>query len=185
MEKRERNIIWRGLITFERTIIAWTAIGVTIIVALACICRYFLDADLKAYEEYLLPVAFWLYMMGGVYGSYEKSHITADILNIYLKEGKAKDTVRFLKLLFTFILGAIFTWWAFQYVLWGIQMGTKTAVWRIPHVIGQGSIFVGLSLMSMYNLVYLYDDIVLLVKKYGKSGKNKIGDNQKKEGINV
>jgi len=37
----------------------------------------------------------------------------------------------------------------------------------------------------MYNLVYLYDDIVLLVKKYGKSGKNKIGDNQKKEGINV
>jgi hypothetical protein len=47
-------------------------------------------------------------------------------------------------------------------------MNTRTPVWRLPMVIGQGSIFVGLTLMSFYNIVYFYDDIKAAVPVFKK-----------------
>ncbi len=159
-ERLEKNKAWRFLLSIERFVILITSIAVTIIVTLACVFRYLLDTDLVAYTEYLLPVAFWLYMIGGAYGSYEKSHITADILNYYIPEGKVKGIISIIKNLLTLILGLIFMVWAFQFAAWAVDIGTKSAVWRIPGVVGQASIFVGFLLMSFYHFVHLLDSII-------------------------
>lgn len=136
-----------------------TGISCMTIVALAMLLRWLFNIDLVGYEEILVMFAFWLYMIGSSYGSYEKSQIAADILNIYLKEGKVKASINLLRATLTFLLCLVFNYWAYDFVVWGITMGTKTPVWRLPMVIGQGSIFIGLTLMTFYNSVYLYDEI--------------------------
>jgi TRAP-type C4-dicarboxylate transport system permease small subunit len=65
-------------------------------------------------------------------------------------------------------LGLVFNVWAWQFAVWAITMNTRTPVWRLPMVIGQGSIFVGLTLMSFYNIVYFYDDIKAAVPVFKK-----------------
>lgn len=158
MKKREENVLWRGLLWIENAIIIIACIGTTVVVAAACILRVF-DINLIGFEEILIMIAFWLYMMGCAYGSYEKSQITADILEVMMPEGLPKGILRLVRNILTFILGIIFLYWAMQLVMWTIEMDTRTPVWRIPITVGQGSIFVGLLLVSFYNLVYLYDEI--------------------------
>ncbi len=155
---RENNKIWNGLLKFQRTIMVITAVVVTVIVSLSMLMRVF-DKDLVGYEEILVMVAFWLYMIGSSYGTYEKSQITADILNIYLKEGKVKSAVNLFRSLLTLTIGLIFNFWALQFLTWALKMSVKTPVWRLPMAIGQGSIFVGLTLMSFYHIVFFYDEI--------------------------
>lgn len=156
---RENNIVWKSLVAAEKAVMFITGIASMVIVALAMILRYFFNVDLVGYEEILAMVAFWSYMIGSAYGSYEKSQIAADILNVYLKEGKVKSVINLLRSGLTFVLCLIFNVWAFQFAQWAIMMNTRTPVWRLPMVIGQGSLFVGLTLMTFYNLVYLYDEI--------------------------
>ena len=159
MERIQNNIIWKVLVSAEKFTVIFTLIATTAIVSLSCLYRYFLESDLVAYTEYLLPTAFWLYMIGGAYGSYEKSHITADILSAYLEEGILSSAIDVIRNLIALILGIIFTVWAFEFASWAVQIGTKSPVWRIPGVIGQSSILVGFSLMSIYNLYYFAESI--------------------------
>lgn len=159
---RDDNMIWKALVIIQKVIMVFTGIVTTLIVSLAMILRYVFDIDLVGYEEILVMVAFWLYMIGSAYGSYEKSQITADIVNMFLKEGKVKSIVSLIKSGLTLGLGLLFNYWAFQFVVWAIEMDTRTPVWRLPTVIGQGSIFVGLSFMTFYNAVYFYDEIKII-----------------------
>jgi TRAP-type C4-dicarboxylate transport system permease small subunit len=156
---RENNVLWKSLIAAQKVVMFITGMATMIIVALAMSLRFFFNIDLVGYEEVLSMVAMWLYMIGSSYGSYEKSQIAADILNIYLKAGKFKTVINLLRSVLTLGLGLVFNVWALQFVIWGITMNTRTPVWRLPMVIGQGSIFVGLTLMSFYNIVYFYDEI--------------------------
>jgi TRAP-type C4-dicarboxylate transport system permease small subunit len=111
-----------------------------------------------AYEEFLLIFAFWMYMMGSSYGSYEKSQITADILSQFLK-GKPKTALLLINRVGTFILCAIFTYWGLVLVQWTHSTGALTSVYKIPVILGQVSIFISLFLSSIYNFVYMVEDI--------------------------
>ncbi len=139
-----------------------TAVAITVIVSLAMFLRIF-NTDLVGYEEILVMVAFWLYMIGSSYGSYEKSQITADILNVYLKPGRGKSVVNVVRAGLTVVLGLIFNYWAYEFLFWALKMNVKSPVWRLPMAIGQSSIFIGLLLVSLYNIVYFYDEIKLTI----------------------
>ena len=66
------------------------------------------------------------------------------------------------------ILGIIFLYWAFNLFQWTIVMQTKTPVWRIPVTVSQSSLLFGLSMVTFYNVVYLYDEVKAFVLKYIK-----------------
>ena len=149
---------------------------VTTIVFAATITRA-LSVDFRGYEEFLIAFAFWLYMFGTAHGSFENSHITADILSIVLKEGLAKDILDMIKYILTLAIGIMFLTWAVELVQWTIVMGTKTPTWRIPMTIPQSSILFGLACASFYNAVRLYNEIRLIVQKYRKKENAAIPDN--------
>lgn len=175
---RENNMIWKTLIISQKMVMIITGILVMVIVALAMALRYFFNLDLRGYEEYLSMIAFWLYMIGSSYGSYDKSQITADILNVMMKPGKLKTILNLVKSGLTLILAGVFCYWAFEYALWGIVMHTITPVLHIPMAIGQSSIFVGLLLVTFYNTVYFYDEI-LEAKSFFRSEKLKEKEDHK------
>ena len=40
---------------------------------------------------------FWLYFIGGAYGSYSKEHVSAEVIPIYLKNKKTRNIVLLIK----------------------------------------------------------------------------------------
>jgi hypothetical protein len=59
----------------------------------------------------------------------------------------------------------IFAYWALTLVQWGLFTGANSTFFSIPVVWGQMSILVGLILTSMYNFVYLIQDIINILFK--------------------
>lgn len=126
---------------------------------LVVIFRYVLERDLFAYEEWLLPISFWLYFMASAVGSYQNKQIRADILETYFSSVKAIWIRRV-------VIGVIETIIAFAIVYWAFLMisrefaaypfGQKTIALKIPFLVPRFGIFLGLVFMAFYGLLHLY-----------------------------
>ena len=139
--------------------------------------RYILHKDLYGAEEFILIFAFWLYMMGAAYGSFEDSHIQADIVNEYVKNEKIKLRMKLLVSFISTTVCIVINYWAYNYFVWGIVKHARSIAWRIPMVIPQSSILLGFSIMSIYSLVRFYQ--VFREAFPGKSQAGKDGDGLK------
>src|SRR5699024_2398319 len=140
---------------------------VTLITFVSVIARAF-NFNLIGYEEILIIFAFWLYMFGSAHGSFEDSHIKADIFIISLKEGLTKDLVIILRDSLSVFLGIVFFLWAIQLAKWNIETGQVTPTWRIPVLVSQSSLLFGLGIGTLFNLVYLYNKIKRMYFKWIK-----------------
>lgn len=167
MRRLEDTIFWKGLEKLLRFGLIITSSAVTIIVVGSVVLRE-LNMNFLGYEEILVIFAFWLYMLGSAYGSYEKSHITADIIIVMMKESMFKSVLTLIRDVLSVVFGIIFLIWVYEMVGWSIEMDTRTPAWRIPMAVGQGSMVVGLLLCNFYHIVYLYRDFQLFIRKYIK-----------------
>lgn len=167
MNKLENTAFWRALPVILKFGLIITSSMVTLITFGSVVLRE-LNMNFLGYEEILIMFAFWLYMVGTAYGSYERSHITADIVVVMLPDGFAKDLIGLLRNILTVVLGIAFLLWAIQLVQWTVQMDTRTPVWRIPMTVSQSSILFGLIFASFYHIVYLYNEIKSFTGKYIK-----------------
>ena len=129
----------------------------TAAVFLEVIMRYFFQAPLVGIEEFAAYTAFWLYFIGGSYGAYERSHISADLSQLlfknkltYAKSHFATSLVSALSILYVLP-------WAYDYVKWGFEMNEQSRSTFLgdsfPVVYFQASVLVGLALMSFYFFV--------------------------------
>jgi TRAP-type C4-dicarboxylate transport system permease small subunit len=98
-----------------------------------------------------------LYFLGAAIGSYNRTHVSADLVNAYLPEGKVKEALAFLKNLVTVGVSLLFAWYGYEFFMFGFQgpLGTgiaipKTTVWRISLWVGYLSVFIGLVFMAIY-----------------------------------
>ncbi len=158
MNKLEKTKFWLWLKKFLNFGLIVCGIAVVTIVFMATITRT-AHLDFRGYEEFLVAFAIWLYMFGTANGSFEKSHITADLVNIMMKEGLTKEIIKLIRSVLTLVLGFLFFTWALELVQWTIIMGTKTPTWRIPMTVSQSAMLFGLTVATFYNTVYLYNDV--------------------------
>ena len=164
VKDRENNILWKLLVAIQRVIIMVSLSAVTLIIAGACILRVF-GINFTGFEELATIAVFWLYMIGSSHGSYEKSQITADILEVLMPDSLGKNIMKLVKWIALFILGCIFAWWAWGLVSWSLQTMSVTSYFRIPIVTGQIAILIGLIISCFYNLVYMMDEILMFIGK--------------------
>lgn len=165
--KFQKSIFWKVLEKVMRIGLIISGIFVTLITFAAVIARAF-NFNLIGYEEILIIFAFWLYMFGSAYGSYENSHIKADIFITSIKEGLVKDLVTILRDSLSVFLGIIFFLWAVQLAQWNLENGQLTPTWRIPVLVSQSSLLFGLGIGTLFNLVYLYNKIKRVYFKWIK-----------------
>lgn len=165
MNRLEKTLLWKVLEKALRTGLVISGSLVTLITFAAVITRE-LNINFLGYEEILIICAFWLYMLGAAHGSFEKSHIAADVIIVMMPDNMTRAIITILRNTVTLVLGIIFLYWAYDLFSWTIEMQTKTPVWRIPVTVAQSSLLFGLSLVTFYNVVYLYDEIKLFVKKF-------------------
>lgn len=160
--KIEQSAFWKILDKIQKMLLIVFGSVVTLILAVECLGRP-VGFNFSGYEELLVIVVFWLYMLGCAYGTREESQITADILRVMMKDGIVKEILGLIKYILTFILGAILLWWAFQLVQWSFSKGTMTTVYRLPMTLGHSSMVVGLALTTFYNTCYLIREILRFV----------------------
>lgn len=131
----------------------------------AVFLRYILKSNFYGSDEIILLFAFWLYFIGAAYGSYENSHIKADLLNMYIKNMRYKDGMNLIAQSATVLVNCILLVWAFESLSWALEKMPLTTSLKIPLAIPRSAIFVGLLLMAFYHIFYLYENTVLYFRK--------------------
>ena len=170
----KKNPFDRVVINLLSIICFSTTTILTLVICAVTFFRYIVKGDLYGYEEWVKLFAFWLYFMGAAAGAYNRTHVSADLVNAYLKKGLLKNSIIVLRNLITVGVCLLFTWYGYQFFMFGFQgpLGTgiaipKTTIWRISFWVGYLAVFLGLALMSYYFM----RDLLLSIRDLFKGGK--------------
>lgn len=154
--KKPKCLFDKITVSFYSVVCFVMCILLTVIISAATIMRYILKMDLYGYEEWVKIFAFWLYFMGAAYGAFCGTHISADLIQAYLK-GFTKRLLLFVKTTVTLGVTALFTWYGLDFFMFGLRgpLGTgvaipKTVAWRIPLWTCYAAILIGLVSMTYY-----------------------------------
>ena len=131
----------------------------------AVIKRYLFKGNFYGSDEIIMLFAFWLYFMGAAYGSFENSHIKADLLNVYIRNMRIKDGVGLLAQFCTVLVNTVVLLWATRYFALEIRRWGLSTALKIPLVIPKSSVFFGFLLMEFYHVFYLLHDLRLFLRE--------------------
>jgi TRAP-type C4-dicarboxylate transport system permease small subunit len=152
-----KNFFDKIVINLFSIICFTTTALLTLIICAAAFFRYILNGDLTGYEEWVKIFAFWLYFAAAAIGAYNRTHVSADLVQAYVPNGKLKDFLVFLKNLITVGVSLLFTWYGYEFFMFGFMgpLGTgialpTTNVWRICLWVGYLPVFLGLIFMTYY-----------------------------------
>lgn len=133
-------------------VITGTAVGLMILVNAAC---RFLKIDWFGSEELTLFVAMWLYFVGVICASRDDTHISADMMNLFTKNEKILNIIGVIKNLIGLAVCGMFTVWCVNYVSWQAGLGAKSAIYKIPVIVGT----IPILLAFAFWLLYLFRDL--------------------------
>lgn len=152
-----KTLVDRVLLPFFSIICVVCSLLLALIISAAAFTRYVIGGDLFGFEEWVKLFAFWLYFMGGAYGAYNDTHVSADIIDSYMKEGTFKRLVVVLRNLITTGISILFTWYGYEFFMFGFMgpLGTgiaipKTTIWQLPLWTSYLAVFLGLIFMTYY-----------------------------------
>jgi len=80
----------RAMLAFKSVLVVISCLIMAGTFFFVVIVRYVFEADFFAYNEWLLMVCFWLFFMGGALGTYEGSHINADLLDYFTEDQRLR-----------------------------------------------------------------------------------------------
>ncbi|MEA5011986.1 MAG: TRAP transporter small permease [Angelakisella sp.] len=161
----EKTLFWKVLHNMVKWLMIIGSVCSTAIMVWAVIKRYFFKGNLYGSDEIIMLFAFWLYFMGSVYGSYEDSHIKADLLNVYIRNIRYKDGLSLVAQGLTVLVNTIVLVWATKYFTGEIaKWGLSTSL-KIPLVIPKSSVFFGFLLMEFYHVYYLQRNIRIYLRE--------------------
>ena len=143
----------------QRVILIGTSCFIVLLLLGSVLMRYIFHYPGMEVEEIATLVAFWLYFTGAIYGSYERSHIKAELANLIFKTPKSYAIVKVIASLIVFILAVVMAYWGYHFFIWGIIEKGRSMVLLLPMVYAQSSVFFGAIFMSFYFLVELVDNI--------------------------
>lgn len=166
-DKLSKNFVFKALLNIESAILVITTILAAGIVFIGVVLRYVFKSNFFGQEEVLCVVAMWLYWVGGIYGSYEDSHIKGDMLSSLFKTPKAKKIIKLITLGISFVVTVIFSVWGFQYMAFNLKYKAVSTGLKIPLWYSQIPLLIGFILMGLYTLFVILR--VLLDPEYGKT----------------
>ena len=126
---------------------------------LVVLFRYVLERDLFAYEEWLLPICFWLYFLGGALGTYYDKQINADLLDTLTDNPKLqwlrKLAIQVIELAITLVL-VYWAWLMLADEIADYPRWKTTIALKIPFIVPRIGIFVGFAFMAFYSALAIY-----------------------------
>lgn len=123
------------------------------------VLRYVLETDLFAYEEWLMPLCFWMFFLGSAVGTYEDSQIKADILESWIKNVRVIWWRKVVLTTFELIVTCFLVYYAVEMLIDEINdypRWQSTIALRIPFFVPRFGMFLGFSFMAFYSALHLY-----------------------------
>lgn len=123
------------------------------------ILRYGFGADLFAYEEWLMTIAFWMFFMASAVATHDRAHVNADIVGFLITNPKTIWIRSVVVEMIELIIVAVVAYWGFlmcmeefnTYPNW-----QSTIALKIPFLVPRVGIFLGFLLMGVYTALHLY-----------------------------
>ena len=156
MKPIEQTHIWKFMERLMSWILIICGVCLILVIAVSVIMRYCLESTLFGYEEILALAAIWLYWIGGAYGSYEDSHISADMTNLLIRNEKIRHIYHGFVRILTAVITGVFAYWSiFNYAIPNFKAGTRTTGLRIPMIYSRIAITIAFVLMFIYSIYHL------------------------------
>ena len=157
MKPIEKTAIWKIVEKIMSWILVIFSALLVIVITLAVFMRYVMNSTLFGNEEILALLAIWVYWIGGAYGSYEDSHISADMTDLFFKSEKLKHSIRVVIRAVTVFITGCFAYWACTgWAVRNLTLVTYTTGLRIPKYTSQLALTVAFVLMFLYAIYHLY-----------------------------
>ena len=152
------NIFDKIVIFFCSVILVIGTLILTGVLTGATAARYLFHINFYGWDEIAVLLAFWLYFAGAAYGAFNRTHITVSIVDSYVKEGRLKKILIFIRQLATVIACGFFTYYAiraFEFQFFGpgpraFRFQPRTQLLRIPMWASYLPILIGFILMQLY-----------------------------------
>ena len=154
--------IWAGIDKIWQTISVIASTSCLFLMLSEIFARFIVKKPLMGIEEVICMIAFWAYFMGAVHGSYEGSHIKAELIELFTKNINTQKKIKILADSLTVIITCIVTVWGLEYFLWGLHKAETSPFLLIPRVYSQSAISLGLLVMAIYAITDLISDIISL-----------------------
>lgn len=152
--------IWKIPLFLQKFIMVGGGSIVGILIFTEVFLRYVLGSPLFGIEELILFIGMWLYFMGAAYGAYERTHIKAELINIWCKSERSLAILRTVSSVFTVILAVILVTWTYPFFLWELKRGGTSQALLLPKIICQSAVFFGSILMAFYFILELIDNFL-------------------------
>lgn len=151
-ESAKGNKLTRFLIKFQKNLSVIMIILLVTLVFVQVILRTF-NLPLMGIEELLILPTIWLYMLGAANASQERSHISVDIANVFIKNEKVLIILSIVKNIVSLIIGIILTYWMFIHFSYSLSMWKISPLLSMPLFFVESALFVGVFLMTLYTLM--------------------------------
>ena len=151
---------WKIMEYVQKSIMVLSSLAILTLVIIQVTLRYVFVKPLMGVEELATMTGFWLYFMGASWGTADRTHIKADLVNAFVKSPRKLLWIKTFVALLSVGLSIFMTYWGWHYVLWGVTKWQRSFTLMIPMVYSQVSIFVCAVLMVFYFGVEFVDNLL-------------------------
>jgi len=159
MIKGARGAIWQGMDKLQQIILILTSVFISVFMFVEVMLRYVFHKPLMGIEEIIPLGAMWLYFIGASYGSYKRTHIKAEVVEVIVKKPRPVSIARVVASFVSFGVALYLCKWGLDFFIFGVTAGQLSATLFIPMVYSQSAVFFGMILMTFYFLIELIDRV--------------------------
>jgi TRAP-type C4-dicarboxylate transport system permease small subunit len=149
----------RAMVLIKSILVAVTLPILPITFLFVVVFRYILQSDLFAYEEWLMPICFWIFFLGSALGTYYDKQINADLLDTMTNNPTLlwlrKVIIQSVELFITLVL----IYWAWLMIadeLAAYPNWKTTIALKIPFLYPRLGILIGFGFMGFYSALAVF-----------------------------
>ncbi|MEH6814731.1 MAG: TRAP transporter small permease subunit [Motiliproteus sp.] len=123
------------------------------------VLRYGFGADLFAYEEWLMIVAFWMFFLGSAVATHDRMHVNADIVGFMITHPRLLYFRALLVETIELIIILVIVYWGYLMIeesILAYPNWQQTVALKLPFLLPRMGIFIGFVMMAVYTTLHLY-----------------------------
>lgn len=143
-----------------KPIVVVISLAIAFMLSYGIFSRAALGTPVFGLEELVLMGAMWLYMLGAVLASRDRSHLCADFVQVMTDNQRIVTFMHLLATIVSLFMAVMFATWSYDLMLWSLKKGQTTAVFHLPWYLSQSSLFVASTLFIFYLIRDFCNDLL-------------------------
>lgn len=162
----EETFLWKALDKILSTALVIGNASMIILIVSNVIARKCFNSTIFGADEILAMLILWMYWLGGVYGSFEDSHISADMTDLLIKNEKVRAKYKIAVRFVTVIITGVFCYWGLvDFAPKVLSAKSTTPGLHIPYAIPKMALVVAFVMMFIFSIYWFVRTIHPYEKK--------------------